>query len=603
MNYLDLFSGIGGFRLGLEQAGFKFKNSFHSEIDKYANQIYEKHFKSKSLGDVKNIKVRTTIKVSGRPNLQQSGVMPNDTEPVGKQVGWERINKIGKPQTVIHSDTGDFVFNGRINLITFGFPCQDLSIAGKRKGLDGKRSGLFFEAIRIIKECTPNIFIFENVKGLLSSNESKDFEVVLRAISDLRLYECEWQLLNTKWFLPQNRERIYFIGHLRGFSGQKIFPVTESDVRNSKACETSKGNEDGIRSRHTNKGADSDISKDRGDGERHASGCQRIGTVCKGQGGRVYNTDGNAVTLTGTGGGMGAKTGLYQVGELQVTAKKRVHETPKDINEYLKKNKGKYAIYQIAKALKLPLTQIEHYFRIDSSRAIPTPKVWLQLKQLLKFDDTYDRQVTEIYEKEVEYESSRRVYSSDGIAKTIDSKETGLYTVQGGTQDHAVKMEDCSPALTEAMGKGGGHVPILIPKEKPKPLKWGRTEKGKKVRRENIKKHKRDYNPFHDGCRELSESDDNHTGSITTSDIPSVVYPTLTTELAHSTGRDFMRSGGQKMAEAGQIRRLTPTECERLQGFPDGWTEDVSDTQRYKTLGNAVSCPVSKIIGQKLLEK
>jgi len=179
MNYLDLFSGIGGFALGVEQTGIKVDKHYFSEINKYATTIYKKHF----------------------PNAVELG----------------DITKINPNQL------------GQINLVTFGFPCQDLSIAGKRTGLGGSRSGLFFEAIRIIQECKPNIFIFENVKGLLTSNEGKDFEVVLRTIADIGLYECEWQLLNTSWFLPQNRERIYFIGHLGKGSGQKVFPIGEGN--------------------------------------------------------------------------------------------------------------------------------------------------------------------------------------------------------------------------------------------------------------------------------------------------------------------------------------------------------------------------------------
>ncbi|MGV8130922.1 MAG: DNA cytosine methyltransferase [Candidatus Pacearchaeota archaeon] len=178
MNYLDLFSGIGGFRLGLESAGMVFDYEAHSEIDKAANSIYMKHFpKSEDLGDVRTIQT-------------------------------ERLPAI--------------------DIITFGFPCQDLSVAGKRRGLDGSRSGLFYEAIRIIQGCRPKTFIFENVKGLLSINNGRDFETVLRTITDIGLYDCEWQLLNTKWFLPQNRERIYFVGHLRGQGGFKVFPIGES---------------------------------------------------------------------------------------------------------------------------------------------------------------------------------------------------------------------------------------------------------------------------------------------------------------------------------------------------------------------------------------
>jgi len=191
MNYLDLFSGGGGFHQGLVQAGFKFDWCGHSEVDKYAEQVYHKHFpESRCLGDVRTIN-------------------PDELP--------------------------------KINLITFGFPCQDLSVAGKRGGLHASRSGLFFEAMRIVESAKPDIFIFENVKGLLSSSEGRDFEVVLRTIADLGLYDCEWQLVNTRWVLPQNRERIFFIGHARNKSRPKVFPIGESDAINDKSRQGEEG--------------------------------------------------------------------------------------------------------------------------------------------------------------------------------------------------------------------------------------------------------------------------------------------------------------------------------------------------------------------------
>ncbi len=177
MVYLDLFSGIGGFHKGILDAGVKIDKCYFSEIDKYATEIYKRHFPDAvELGDI--------TKITGEEIKEQ------------------------------------------LDLITFGFPCQDLSIAGKRRGLGGVRSGLFFEATRLIHKLKPHTFIFENVKGLFSSNDGKDFEVVLREIADIGLYECEWQLVNTSWVLPQNRERIYFIGHLGERGGQKVFPIT-----------------------------------------------------------------------------------------------------------------------------------------------------------------------------------------------------------------------------------------------------------------------------------------------------------------------------------------------------------------------------------------
>ena len=181
LNYLDLFSGIGGFHLGLEQAGFKFNWTGFSEISKYATQIYKRRF----------------------PNAEELGAI-------------ETIRPKELPK-------GEYI-------VSFGFPCQDLSLAGKRKGLSAERSGLFFEAMQIIGVLKPKIFIFENVKGLFSSEEGRDFETVLRTVADLGIYECEWQLLNTRWFLPQNRERIYFIGHSTKQSRPKVFPFRECDL-------------------------------------------------------------------------------------------------------------------------------------------------------------------------------------------------------------------------------------------------------------------------------------------------------------------------------------------------------------------------------------
>ena len=175
MTLLDLFSGTGGFPLGLLKAGFTLKKHYFSEIDPFAIANYQYNFK----------------------NSNYAGPI----EEIQK-------NTIEKP-----------------DIISFGSPCQDLSVAGRRKGLKGSKSKLFFEAIRILDLYKPRLFIFENVKGLFSSNKGKDFEVVLRSFADLGVYDLQWQLLNTAWFLPQNRERIYLVGSLRGQPRPEIFPI------------------------------------------------------------------------------------------------------------------------------------------------------------------------------------------------------------------------------------------------------------------------------------------------------------------------------------------------------------------------------------------
>jgi DNA (cytosine-5)-methyltransferase 1 len=177
INHLDLFSGIGGFHLGFEKAGFEV-NSYFSEVDKYAIDVYKNNFKkSKYVGSVTDVR--------------------------GTQLP-------------------------KIDAITFGSPCQDFSLAGKRKGMGGDRSSLITEAIRLIDECRPRFFIWENVKGTFSSNNGEDFWAIIQAFTNIGGYRLEWQLLNTKWFLPQNRERIYLVGYLGDGSGGQVFPIGES---------------------------------------------------------------------------------------------------------------------------------------------------------------------------------------------------------------------------------------------------------------------------------------------------------------------------------------------------------------------------------------
>jgi len=175
INLLDLFSGIGGFAQGLTQAGFEIENHYFSEIEKHPIAIYRNKFRG----------------------AQYAGSVTD--------VRGDRLPKI--------------------NAITFGSPCQDFSLAGKREGIEGERSSLVREAIRLIDECRPDFFIWENVKGVFSSNDGADFWAVVQALADIGGYRLEWQLLNTAWFLPQNRERVYLIGSIGEGSGRPIFPI------------------------------------------------------------------------------------------------------------------------------------------------------------------------------------------------------------------------------------------------------------------------------------------------------------------------------------------------------------------------------------------
>jgi DNA (cytosine-5)-methyltransferase 1 len=168
----SLFTGVGGFDLGFERAGMKCV--WQCEIDKYANQILEKQFP--------NVKRYIDVKEIGKENLES------------------------------------------VDVICGGFPCQDLSVAGKRKGLAGSRSGLWWEFARIIDELEPKWVVAENVPGLLSSNKGQDFALIIRWLVE-RGYGVSWRILDSQYFgVPQRRRRVFIVGSFgSGRSAQVLF--------------------------------------------------------------------------------------------------------------------------------------------------------------------------------------------------------------------------------------------------------------------------------------------------------------------------------------------------------------------------------------------
>lgn len=178
MQFLDLFAGIGGFRLGMEAAGHKCIG--FCEIDRFARASY------KAIHDT-----------GGEIELHDI-----------KTVSDEFIQSIG-----------------HVDVICGGFPCQAFSIAGNRRGFEDTRGTLFFEIARFASILKPRILFLENVKGLLNHDKGRTFETILQTLDELG-YNVEWQVLNSKDFgVPQNRERVFIIGHLRGTGGRKVFPI------------------------------------------------------------------------------------------------------------------------------------------------------------------------------------------------------------------------------------------------------------------------------------------------------------------------------------------------------------------------------------------
>ncbi|WP_105116352.1 DNA (cytosine-5-)-methyltransferase [Streptococcus suis] len=184
MKFLDLFAGIGGFRLGMERAGHECVG--FCEIDPFARKSYKAIHDTEGEFEFHDITAVTDESVRGI---------------------------------------------GCVDVVCGGFPCQAFSIAGKRRGFEDTRGTLFFEIARFASILRPKYLFLENVTGLLSHDNGNTFETILGALDELG-YDAEWQVFNSKNFgVPQNRERVFIIGHLRGAGGRAIFPFGRGDKK------------------------------------------------------------------------------------------------------------------------------------------------------------------------------------------------------------------------------------------------------------------------------------------------------------------------------------------------------------------------------------
>ena len=184
MKFLDLFAGIGGFRFGMESAGHECIG--FCEIDKFARASYKAIHNTEGEIELHDI---TTV-----------------TD--------EEIRAIGQ-----------------VDVICGGFPCQAFSIAGARRGFEDTRGTLFFEIARFASILKPKYLFLENVKGLLNHDRGNTFKTILGALDGLG-YDVEWQVLNSKNFsVPQNRERVFIIGHLRGQRTRRVFPIIRENEK------------------------------------------------------------------------------------------------------------------------------------------------------------------------------------------------------------------------------------------------------------------------------------------------------------------------------------------------------------------------------------
>jgi DNA (cytosine-5)-methyltransferase 1 len=461
INHLDLFSGIGGFHLGFERAGYEI-TSYFSEIDKHAVAVYKHQFPTSTyVGSV------TDVRGADLPN---------------------------------------------INLITFGSPCQDFSLAGKRKGMEGQRSSLVLEAIRLISECRPSVFVWENVKGTFSSNDGADFWAIIQAFTNIGGYRLEWQLLNTSWFLPQNRERIYLVGYSTTTSGRGVFPIGEETGKFSQIKQTA--------------------------------------SLTGGQLGRVLDPQGIGYALSACDYKCPMKVEIKQIGT-----------------------------------------------KLDSNGG------------------------TQPYQQD-------RVYDADGIVPALNQGKSdlivamrGRYNEDGSTSQRlelntsgksntltAVQKDNMLIQVKSATSSGyeeatiGDTINLAQPNSE---TRRGRVGKQKAQTLETSCNQAVVHpNYSSKALNETIENSDLVEGEPQALDLYNRVArnesPTLT-EPHHNSLRMF---------DGYRIRRLTPIECERLQGFPDqhtaygnydGEVKPMSNSQRYKQCGNAVTVDVVAAVAKKCI--
>ena len=365
--------------------------------------------------------------------------------------------------------------------------CQDISIAGKQRGLRGKRSGIYYSIIDLIKGKEegdkPTYLLVENVKNLLSVNAGFDFAAVLSEMDEAG-YDVRWQVLNSKDFgVPQNRERVFLIAVLRSRGGREVLPVT---------------GEDG--------GALKEV----------------IGGM---QGYRVYDPSGVSVSIGANGGGMGSKTGLYCVGDAEPGGRIFVDQTlnhPK--------------VTEVARCLVAQYNGgLTNY---GNSGVLETDSAVQEARAVLTPDRVEKRQ------------NGRRMKEAGEPMFTLTAQDQhGVYLMEevSGDAETALPVRNGTKQGYDLAYPGDG-VCLSYPKSESR---RGRVGKG---------------------CSQ-----------------------TLDTGCMMGT-----------VTKCGKIRRLTPRECFRLQGFPDELYERAaavnSETQLYKQAGNAVTATVAYAVAMALPE-
>ena len=581
LKYLSLFSGIGGFELGIQ-------NSRHSdnlicvgysEIDKYADSIYKRQF------------------------------------PVRMVKGTETHKPFGDITKVRTSDLPNF------DLLVGGFPCQAFSNAGKRRGFDDTRGTLFFEIARILKDKKPKYFLLENVKGLLSHNKGNTYNTILRTLSEMG-YDVQWEILNSKDHgVPQNRERIFLKGYFRAKCGREILSTT----RKGKEAIGEIGGR--YYSKRTGRFQDLDSYCNTLSSTGQNSGSKQLIRLnnTKLQSKKVYDADGIASCLCGGTGGDGASTGLYAINETS-----DINSSDGSENKIIKVNKATSQSQMVydpkgiapslcgsssgdgrATGLYKFSDDSSNNGSVDGNKLISVNNAKHQAHKVYSIDGLAstlcgngggDGGKTGLYmipneDKKIKIVGNvsntghrgNNVYDSDGLSPTLQSEnlvKNGTMVLENETDNSVKTVGNFNPSGRGLGGKvyaESGLSPTITP-NKGLGINVALDDDG--VLKENT-----------DQCQVLLRDGFNSKDVLGQNGLSRTI---TATNYKHNIRvlDDSEIKRKEEITEKTRVRRLTPIECERLQGFPDNWTlkgvndEIISNTQRYKCIGNAVTTNV-----------
>jgi DNA (cytosine-5)-methyltransferase 1 len=570
MKVLSLFSGVGGFDMGLENAGME--TVFQCEWDKHCRTILDRHW----------------------PDVPK----------------WDDVSTLTGEHILAHAPV--------IDVVAWGSPCQDLSVAGKRAGLEGGRSNLFYEGMRIITELRkasngkyPRISIWENVYGALNSNKGEDFEAILKEMVEAGSLLCEWRVLDAQYFgIPQRRRRVFVVAVFDSATANRcpdpLLPVSEGLLWNPTTRAT------------TREELADTVTASIGSGSQWAAETSPDGDFLttsvtskwhKGSGGPSGSEHYNMVVETFTKSrraqsatddetwveGKPAPTlNSFDQGDVRATTViVNQDRTYRDVTGALLGRDSFGPNHEGARDGKLILEpMLIDGRRVNDVRVYESPVQTLEARMgtggnntpMVAFSRT---QGLDAQPSESAWPTLRKEGNGHAVAipiqdgREIEKNQNGLGVAGEGAPAYTI---DQTGAQAVAYGIQGN---VIGRQDHNGPAGKGHTDEGDPMFTLNTTdKHA------------VAFQYDGYNQTVNTSDVSQSLR----------IGRDSSDFVAQLSEPTTMVvRRLTPLECERLMGWPDDHTRykadgtEQADTHRYKQCGNGVASPVAQWIGEQLI--